>query len=113
MSQHTPGPWKGCCKNCRMIWSIPADVPVAAAFSDKDETYTLGEGVCDEGQLAANVALIAAAPDLLAACRFTLNSITETDHPVCYRMLRASIDEAEVDDGKDSHMPVVSNVVRE
>ena len=70
--KHTPGPWEPCTANngrcaCRMVWSRSGDVPVftATALTDKDESYTLGVGVSDEDEIAANLALVAASPDLL------------------------------------------------
>lgn len=66
MSKHTPGPWRTCAANdgrcsCGLIWSIPADVVVTQLSDDEDSP----QRTSDEG--AANAALIAAAPDMLAA----------------------------------------------
>jgi len=66
MSKHTPGPWKTCGASagrcsCGLIWSIPADVVVAQLSNEEDSP----QRTSDEG--AANAALIAAAPDMLAA----------------------------------------------
>ena len=68
MSKHTPGPWKTCTASnghcpCGLIWSIPADVVVAELGSEEGSPSHTG----DEG--AANAALIAAAPEMLAALR--------------------------------------------
>lgn len=66
MSKHTPGPWRTCSASngrcqCGLIWSVPADVVVAQLSNDEDSP----QRTSDEG--AANAALIAAAPDMLAA----------------------------------------------
>ncbi len=70
---HTPGPWSACghdrggCQCC-MVWSIPADCVVAVALTAKDKQYTGGEGIGQLEIAQANARLIAAAPELLAAC---------------------------------------------
>ena len=61
-----------------MVWSIPGDFPVAAALSTCKmwETYNLGCGLKPQaGEREANSRLIAAAPDLLEACKELLKSI--------------------------------------
>jgi hypothetical protein len=71
MAKHTPGPWKRCAANdgrcpCAQVWSRTADVIVAQAVGPRDiERY--GNPVADEEELHANLCLIEAAPDLLAA----------------------------------------------
>jgi len=71
-AEHTPGPWQACghdrggCE-CRMVWSLPDDVVVAAATMAPDE-ICCGEGIADMEIAKANARLIAAAPDLLEAC---------------------------------------------
>lgn len=49
-TKHTPLPWKVCGASegkcsCHLIWSVPADCPVAVALTAADEPYTGGEGV--------------------------------------------------------------------
>ena len=80
MGEHTPGPWQACHEGtcgCGMVWSIPGDFPVAAALSTCKmwETYNLGSGLKPQaGEREANSRLIAAAPDLLKACKEMLKS---------------------------------------
>lgn len=78
----TPGPWRACqggkCP-CRQVWSIPGDVPVFTAQAEKAAQIGLAHhkwgdapdmiyGVIPESSTEANARLIAAAPDLYAAC---------------------------------------------
>lgn len=74
MSAHTPGPWRHCRGSnpdgciCGLVWSIPEDSPVAEAFGESDEA-----GVRHPPEVrAANARLMAAAPELLEACRTAL-----------------------------------------
>ena len=71
--KHTPGPWRACGEDkggcqCGMVWSTSVDVIVAVAVTAADEAYTCGAGITDPAEQIANARLIAAAPDLLAAC---------------------------------------------
>jgi hypothetical protein len=71
MSKHTPGPWIG-----PFVWDIqsPHVLTIGArvnAFKDKDHLLTVD---CEQGCIAvhemeANMRLIAAAPELLEACK--------------------------------------------
>lgn len=64
-AQHTPGPWKQMEHAPLAIMGGPScHVSVADAVA-----------LTDEGQAAANARLIAAAPDLLAACDLTIGTI--------------------------------------
>jgi hypothetical protein len=67
-AKHSPGPWEICggrrdhagiCQ-CGLIWSGPADLPVATAFRKDDD---VGEITVEA--FAANARLIAAAPEML------------------------------------------------
>ena len=68
-SKHTPGPWTACnggrCQ-CKIVSC--KDHPIAKAFSLEWGDPGLPYGYIDEGVAVANARLIAAAPDLLAAC---------------------------------------------
>lgn len=83
MSKHTTGPWRACHEGdctCGMIWSTAEDCVVAAALSscNRFEGYTGGEGVKPGSETyKANARLIAAAPDLLAACEAVLDAINK------------------------------------
>jgi len=81
MNKHTPGPLRACGETrggcqCKMVWSTSADIPVAAALSAEDETYTCGHD-CDQETAIANARLIAAAPDLLAALESLASIVNE------------------------------------
>lgn len=56
MSKHTPGPWK---------WAIGTGICATMVTCEQGLICELGGGDCAE----ANARLIAAAPDLLTACR--------------------------------------------
>jgi hypothetical protein len=71
MSGHTPGPWKVGARSCE--WNSPASPylhvdgdrgPLVAKVRMRQDMDTLGGEEC-----LANARLIAAAPDLLAACK--------------------------------------------
>lgn len=63
MSGHTPGPWEVVDEVC-----IEADGAAVALV----DTHELNPGALDAD---ANATLIAAAPDLLAACRFAIDCL--------------------------------------
>ncbi|BEP44009.1 hypothetical protein [Variovorax sp. V15] len=86
---HSPGPWISCDLgdygdydgNCRVILGDDRRVAVVLGTQEED---------------AANAALIAAAPDLLAAARSSLQQIEAklgSDHPAC-STLRVAIEKA-------------------
>lgn len=112
MNKHTPGPWEAChdgkCK-CRQVWSIPGDCPVFTA-NDKGEKVLVGlihhewgddldliYGEIPAEQQEANARLIAAAPDLLEACKLVLENIAPkySSYHICVEKLRAAISKAE------------------
>lgn len=71
----TPGPWRVCGANggkckCGLIWSTVADFTVVKAILHDDEL-----GSISEEQFYANMNLIAAAPDLLAALENLVKAI--------------------------------------
>jgi hypothetical protein len=91
MSEHTPGPWEICGDGkcpCKQVWSEhhPVAEVVAGEWGDEYEDIKLEKregyighraiayiekiiyGEVDEETARANARLIAAAPDLLAAC---------------------------------------------
>jgi len=67
MSQHTPGPWwAGTDEDAHMVYGSEADgTAVADCMRDDGDDYVE----------RANARLIAAAPDLLAACKVALDRI--------------------------------------
>ena len=67
---HTPGPWAdtGLPSTCDHR-AIAADGPTLIAFVPK------GGAADKNGQVSANARLIAAAPDLLAACKIVLTRL--------------------------------------
>jgi hypothetical protein len=71
MAKHTPGPWV--IVGARLIWSPGAKANIAAVSELRSsqiveyKAVEIGSG--DFGEICANARLIAAAPQLLEACR--------------------------------------------
>lgn len=69
MSKHTPGPWRA--------GSSPSHI-IAESDTGWDDEANLsaygGHLICESVAREANAALIAAAPELLAACKLALKS---------------------------------------
>jgi len=88
IAQHTPGPWSN-----ERIWDTPASriharvdgIPMALA-----EVFTMRNA----GEKEANARLIAAAPDLLAACKAALGAFERAD-AINWDDLQRAIDKAE------------------
>lgn len=78
---HTPGPWN--------YDDIRKLISNCAELGGEDEFET------DDRALDANARLIAAAPDLLDACKSALNMINGDGHPPNWDLLRAAIAKAE------------------
>lgn len=76
MSKHTPGPWIVCVVDGEDGGYLSIEQDREALGGDEPSTigevYTSGEGI-DMADGEANGALIAAAPDLLAACEAALS----------------------------------------
>ena len=64
MAEHTPGPWLVHTDGCNQVWTT---VGLVAEVHDGND-----EGVNDKERAGANARLIAAAPDLLEACKWAL-----------------------------------------
>lgn len=82
MIQHTPGPWRKCGGSTPAYTSIYANRgyivwQMADGYAHKEN----GKGIQspDYEEQAANARLIAAAPDLLAACNDLLDMLEEWD----------------------------------
>lgn len=103
MSEHTPGPWTTENVNHEHLmhdiicdYHVPGDgLPtlLATVFHDDD-------GPIDVKQANANARLIAAAPSLLAACKYLRRFLDEYDtgnelHPSLRQTLDAAIRQAE------------------
>ena len=94
MADHTPGPWHVCGDMIRSTVSNAAMRSVAKVYVSQ---------MHGKPEAAANARLIAAAPDLLAACRAiephiaSNHPVTDNEHPylTAVRQLRAAIDRAE------------------
>ncbi len=71
MTSHTPGPWEARCEGFKG-WTVSQpshyEKPIAVIYS-RDEDYGIDGGRYHDKECAANARLIAAAPDLLEACR--------------------------------------------
>lgn len=100
---HTPGPWEPCYHwrhpNCPCgthrgyVWDSTGDRVIAQMGCDRSD----GEQVYDEPgkqEARANAHLIAAAPDLLAACKAALGAF-EFNHCINWDDLRRAIEKAE------------------
>ena len=72
MSKHTPGPWR--INGNNMLRWIVADSEVFTHSDDVNRSAYGGNMVC-ESVYEANTHLIAAAPDLLEACKVALGII--------------------------------------
>jgi hypothetical protein len=53
---------------------------IGVALMAEDEQYTCGEGIADAEVAARNQWLMAAAPELLDACRFALSCLEDQSH---------------------------------
>jgi hypothetical protein len=74
MTKHTPGPWEIDEDTLDVIALTIGDLPAYIASQPADSAgRPLGEG-----EVMANLRLIAAAPELLAACRMALDYFNET-----------------------------------
>ena len=78
-AKHTPGPWEACGQDgCIRIRATDVDgttvYPAAINGNADDDEYG--------PTTRANAELIAAAPDLLAACRVALQAIEDAHHGV-------------------------------
>jgi hypothetical protein len=95
---HTPGPWRegpteGIGQKGRLVVVDAAGHKIADCEAEKfpgsiNFTRSLSED-------AANVRLIRAAPELLAACKEAEHEINETDTPMLLARMRAAIAKAE------------------
>jgi len=86
---HTPGPWRAVVRsNQKGIRNVAVDLPPRGAWFPSATAAFTKEDV-------ANARLIAAAPDLLAACKTALRHLCDTD--ACHegKLVRAAIAKAE------------------
>ena len=86
--RHTPGPWHTTDDN---RWS---EVLAWKDASNQHLVAACATDGADRRECQANARLIAAAPDLLAACKATLWAI-ENAEPLPYAALQEAIDDAE------------------
>lgn len=93
---HTPGPWKATVRTV-----VNADDPLFTIDSQDangeliSHVASLGDGMSYYSDHAANAALIAAAPDLLAALRDAIDIINANCAPRIGAAARAAIARAE------------------
>lgn len=85
MSKHTPGPWQALGRDILSMHAYPrASGPLVCVVDDNDNS-----------KWPADAALIAAAPDLLAACEVLLDAVARGDHKdKALRTARAAIAKA-------------------
>lgn len=87
MSEHTPGPWQFNW-DFTEVQTLVSSIPLAKMLNDDE--------LNDAEQAEANGVLMAAAPDLLAACQAALPVIIahNREAPHTLRLLRAAITKA-------------------
>lgn len=93
-NQHTPGPWR--IGKCRFV---VADSEIGTYADDMNHEYYDGYLVAESIKSPANARLIAAAPDLLAACKamqaaLRATSKTDKDYSHELKLARAAIGKA-------------------
>lgn len=97
LMQHTKGPWIFKPKDFNCACDGICNESVGSVFSPSDNRYVAKIEV-DAGDTPlveiANAHLIAAAPDLLAACKLALNAF-EKNWAIDWNDLRRAIDKAE------------------
>jgi len=88
VSAHTPGPWRLDLDEKLGDWQV-IDTTGTRVVADRPSNYEANNG-------PANARLIAAAPDLLAACEALLNCTSTNAKPCgdCARLARAAIEKA-------------------
>lgn len=85
MNNHSPGPW---------IYVESSSTPVRAAVLDRDgHSVAALLGLSSGKQMSVNGMLLAAAPDLLKACKLALSSCAP--HENFYHMICSAIAKAE------------------
>jgi hypothetical protein len=108
MSNHTPGPWRHVRDRSFSCYDHPGTKWGAASIeADSGCVQQLAHGTHDSlypQETDANIRLIAAAPDLLAACKVLALS-DRTKDPMALRQLRAAV--AKADGTKSYQSPVL------
>ena len=84
-TKHTPGPWRAVGRDILSLHAYPrASGPLVCTVDDNDDRFT-----------EADARLIAAAPDLLAACEVLLDAVARGDHKdKALRTARAAVKKA-------------------
>jgi hypothetical protein len=86
-----------------MVWSVDRDIPVAAALSHRDETYTGGEGLrSDSIEYKGNHAFIAHARSDIPALLATLDA-TRAELEEAREVLRGLLENPADIDGSNRH----------
>ena len=89
----TPGPWKVEAYKFHLeIWPDPGNKLGCGTMIAQTHPWEPGTGKDTD---IANATLIAAAPELLAACKAMLAADDELDYPVVVKQARAAIAKAE------------------
>ena len=75
---HTPGPWRSTWRNLDNVKDWRSRIPYAIEYLPENYNAVLPiADVCDQPNAEENARLIAAAPDLLAACKKAFDELVE------------------------------------
>ena len=91
---HTPGPWRATSRNIENVANWASRIPFAIEIEVGHSVAPIAD-VCDQPAAEANARLIAAGPDLLAACKSMIEwDDREKDHAVDFSARMALCDAA-------------------
>ncbi len=119
---HTPGPWRACTGShkdrciCGMVYGPFKEGPLIATVAVErcPKEYHSDECSPPTDQSAANARLVAAAPDLLAACKDMVDLVVGLRQLlVCYRIGGRQVSEKTMDaiEGADERIAVATGAI--
>lgn len=90
--KHTPGPWKFGFESASSDWAIVTDASggVVANVNAESGPDAISAPATRKMPREANARLIAAAPDLLAACQKIVDAVEDGDEMAAIEMARAA-----------------------